>query len=64
MMVGRVGYEYGIGKLEVTVGQWVTFLNTADPLGHNRHRLYSETESGAAWPRFGQINFNAGAPTG
>lgn len=64
MMVGRVGYEYGIGKLEVTVAQWVTFLNTADPLGRDRHNLYSETESGAAWPRFGQINFNAGASAG
>ncbi len=64
MMVGRVGYEYGIGKLEVTVAQWVTFLNTADPLGRNRHNLYSENESGAAWPRFGQINFNAGASAG
>jgi len=64
MMVGRVGYEYGIGKLEVTVGQWVAFLNTADPLGRNRHGLYSENESGAAWPRFGQVNFNAGAPAG
>jgi formylglycine-generating enzyme required for sulfatase activity len=64
MTVGGVGYEYGIGKLEVTVGQWVTFLNTADPRGRNRHRLYSENESGAAWPRFGQINFNAGASVG
>lgn len=63
-MVGNVGYDFGIGKLEVTVAQWVAFLNTVDPSGRNRHRLYSETESGAAWPRFGQINFNAGAKTG
>jgi formylglycine-generating enzyme required for sulfatase activity len=62
--VGGVGYGYGIGKLEVTVGQWVKFLNTVDPAGRNRHRLYSETESGAAWPRFGQVNFNAVAPAG
>jgi formylglycine-generating enzyme required for sulfatase activity len=64
MTVGSVGYDYGIGKLEVTVAQWVAFLNTADPLGRNRRDLYSENESGAAWPRFGQINFNAGASTG
>jgi len=62
--VGGVGYGYGIGKLEVTVGQWVTFLNTVDPAGRNTRKLYSETESGAAWPRFGQINFSAGAPPG
>lgn len=62
--VGGVKYRYGIGQLEVTVGQWVAFLNTADPAGRNRHRLYSDTESGAAWPRFGQVNFSAGAPAG
>ncbi|HSK50809.1 MAG TPA: hypothetical protein VK889_10005 [Solirubrobacterales bacterium] len=62
--VGGVGYGYGIGKLEVTVGQWVAFLNTVDPGGRNAHDLYSETESGAAWPRFGQVDFEAGAPAG
>src|ERR1700754_3218716 len=29
-MVGGVGYEFGVAKLEVTVGQWVAFLNTVD----------------------------------
>ena len=62
--VGSVGYGYGIGKIEVTVAQYVTFLNTADPQGRNEHKLYSENESGAAWPRFGQINYSAGAPAG
>jgi formylglycine-generating enzyme required for sulfatase activity len=62
--VGGVGYGYGINKLEVTVGQWVKFLNTVDPAGRNKHHLYSETESGAAWPRFGQLNFSSGAPAG
>jgi hypothetical protein len=62
--VGGVGYDYGIGELEVTVRQWVAFLNTVDPLGRNARGLYSETESGAAWPRFGQIDFSAGAPAG
>lgn len=62
--VGGVGYGFGVSKLEVTVGQYVKFLNTVDPAGRNTHKLYSETESGAAWPRFGQIDFSAGAPAG
>ncbi len=62
--VGSVGYGYGIGKLEVTVGQYVKFLNTVDPAGRNRYKLYSENESGAAWPRFGQIDYSAKAPAG
>ncbi len=62
--VGGVGYGYGIGELEVTVGQWVKFLNTADPAGRNTRHLNSETESGAAWPKFGQVDFSAGAPAG
>ena len=63
-MVGAVKYRYGIGQLEVTVAQWVAFLNTADPLGRNRHKLYSENESAAAWPKFGQIDFSSGAAPG
>ena len=39
--VGGVKYGYGIGQLEVTVAQWVAFLNTADPSGRDRHKLYS-----------------------
>jgi hypothetical protein len=62
--VGGVGYEYGIGKVEVTVEQYVAFLNTVDPFGRNQLGLYSENESGAAWPRFGQINNSALARTG
>jgi formylglycine-generating enzyme required for sulfatase activity len=63
-MVGGVGYQFGVAKLEVTVGQWVAFLNTVDPSGNNRHRLYSETESGAEWPRFGQVDWASGAGPG
>jgi hypothetical protein len=62
--VGNVPYNYGIGELEVTVKQWVAFLNTVDPFGRNTHKLYSEDESGAAWPRFGEINFSGGAKPG
>jgi formylglycine-generating enzyme required for sulfatase activity len=62
--VGAVKYRYGIGQLEITVSQYVDFLNTVDPRGTNRHRLYSSDESGEAWPRFGQIDFSAEAGSG
>ncbi len=62
--VGGVGYGYRIGQLEVTVAQYVAFLNTADPRGVDRHHLYSSTESSTAWPRFGQIDFSSGAGRG
>lgn len=62
--VGGVDYRYGIGQLEVTVAQYVAFLNTADPAGRNRHRLYSANESSSEWPKYGQIDFSAGAPAG
>ncbi|MEU9010973.1 hypothetical protein AB0D12_14570 [Streptomyces sp. NPDC048479] len=65
LMVGGVRYPYEIGQLEVTVEQWVAFLNTVDPGGRNRHGLYDETtESSSAWPKYGQINFSAGAGSG
>ncbi len=54
--VGSVGYPYGIGELEVTVSQYVAFLNTADPTGLDRNNLYSANESSSAWPKYGQIN--------
>ena len=62
--VGGVGYEYGIGEVEVTVEQYVAFLNTVDPFGRNQMGLYSADESGAAWPRFGQIDYSALARAG
>ncbi len=62
--VGGVKYRYGIGQLEVTVAQWVAFLNTVDPAGRNRHHLYSGNESGSAWPKYGQIDLSPRAPSG
>src|SRR5262249_49725614 len=62
--VGSVGYPYEIGQLEVTVPQYVAFLNTADPAGTNRHDLYSANESSSAWPKYGQINFRQQAARG
>ena len=64
LMVGGVKYGYGIGQLEVTVKQWVTFLNTADPTGADPHHLYDASESSSAWPKFGQIDFSSGAGRG
>ena len=51
LSVGSVGSPYGIGELEVTVAQWVAFLNTVDPRGTNPHDLYDSSESGSSWPR-------------
>jgi formylglycine-generating enzyme required for sulfatase activity len=62
--VGGVGYRYGIGQLEVTVAQYVAFLNTVDPTGSNRHKLYSTNESSSEWPKYGQIDFSAAARAG
>lgn len=62
--LGGVDYRYGIGRLEVTVAQWVAFLNTVDPTGRDRHNLYDPTESSSAWPKFGQINMSPRAARG
>jgi hypothetical protein len=62
--VGGVRYRYGIGQLEVTVRQWVAFLNTVDPRGRNKHHLYSADESSSAWPKYGQIDFSRSASRG
>jgi hypothetical protein len=62
--LGSVSKPYGIGELEVTVRQWVTFLNAVDPRGHNPHDLYDSSESGASWPRFGQVDFSSKARSG
>ena len=62
--IGGVGYRYGIGRLEVTVKQWVAFLNTVDPTGRDRHDLYADTESPSAWPKYGQIAKRARAKPG
>jgi hypothetical protein len=53
--IGGVDYGYGIGYLEVTVRDWVKFLNVADPGGRDPHKLYDSSQSAAAWPKYGQI---------
>src|SRR4051794_342393 len=64
LTVGAVSYPYGIGQLEVTAKQYVAFLNTVDPTGRNRRHLFSSDESGAAWPKYGQINLRARSRSG
>jgi hypothetical protein len=64
LSVGSVPEPYGIGELEVTVAQWVAFLNTADPRGADPHDLYDSSESGTSWPRYGQVDFSAAARRG
>ena len=53
--IGGVDYGYGIGYLEVTVRDWVKFLNVADPTGRDPHKLYDNSQSSTAWPKYGQI---------
>jgi hypothetical protein len=62
--IGAVDYRYGIGQLEVTVKQYVGFLNTVDPTGKDPDDLYAGTESSTAWPKYGQINFRGKAAPG
>jgi hypothetical protein len=64
LSVGSVNHPYGIGELEITVGQWVAFLNTADPDGTDPHNLYTPSESSSAWPKYGQINQSENATDG
>ena len=58
---GSVGYNYRIGKYEVTNVQYVEFLNSVDPTGANTLALYSSSMSSDAR---GGINFNSGAGNG
>lgn len=64
MEVGSVGYTYNVGETEVTTAQWVAFLNTVDPLGRNRHRLWDVAESPKVWPKYGSVERNLKAPVG
>jgi formylglycine-generating enzyme len=38
---GAVNYSYQIGKYDVTIGQYTTFLNAADPNGTNPNGIYN-----------------------
>ena len=62
--VGAVDYEYGIGEYEVTVDQYVTFLNTADADGRNLRQLYLDNMSPTVWAQYGSISYSSGADRG
>lgn len=64
LTIGSVPYRYQIGELEVTVSQWVKFLNTIDPGGRNRFDLFSQFQKPNAWPQYGQIRRVAKAKAG
>jgi hypothetical protein len=61
LTVGGVNYNYGIGEFDVTVSQYVTFLNTVDPFGRNARQLYFDDMSPSAWPKYGSISFSSKA---
>ena len=64
MAVGGVDYAFRIAETELTTAQYVTFLNTADPLGHNPRHLWDAAQSSRVWPKYGSINRNMRAPRG
>src|SRR4051794_22480949 len=61
LTVGGVDDAYGIGEFAVTVSQYVTFLNTADPDGKNLRGLYEDNMSSTVWPQYGPIAYSSTA---
>jgi hypothetical protein len=59
-----VSYTYGIGEFDVTVSQYVTFLNTVDPRGRNTLQLYFDDMSPTTWPQSGPVSYTSGAGVG
>ncbi len=62
--VGQVGYAYQIAETETTVGQYVTFLNVADPSGTNQRGLYTDGMNPQNWPKYGSVAYSASAADG
>jgi formylglycine-generating enzyme required for sulfatase activity len=58
---GTVNYNYRIGTYDVTVDQYVEFLNEKDANGDNKLGLYNTSMSDA---EFGGITFTLGNPSG
>ena len=61
LTVGAVEDTYGIGEFEITVSQYVTFLNTVDPDGKNLRQLYEDNMNSKVWPQYGPINYSSGS---
>jgi formylglycine-generating enzyme required for sulfatase activity len=64
LTVGGVKDTYGIGEFEITVSQYVTFLNTVDPAGKNLRQLYEDNMNSKVWPQYGPLGFSADADPG
>lgn len=64
MGIGGVNYTYNVGEMEITTKQWVTFLNTVDPMGSNDHHLWDVAESSSVWAKYGSINRDLNAAPG
>jgi formylglycine-generating enzyme required for sulfatase activity len=64
LTVGGVKDTYGIGEFEITVSQYVTFLNTVDPDGKNLRQLYEDHMNPTVWPKYGSIGYSSGAAFG
>jgi hypothetical protein len=64
LTVGSVKDEFEIGQLEITVSQYVTFLNTVDHDGKNLHQLYEDNMNPTVWPQYGSIGFSSDASRG
>jgi len=64
LTVGGVNYTYGIGEFDITVSDYVTFLNTVDPRGKNLHDLYNDDMSPTIWPKYGSVRYTPGASAG
>jgi hypothetical protein len=62
--LGGVDEEYEIGELEVTVGQYVAFLNTVDPEGRNERALYHDYMNPQVWPKYGSVAYTEDADDG
>ena len=60
-LYGAVGYAYNIGTYDVTVSQYVAFLNSNEPTGVNTLGLYNSGMSNAT---YGGITYTAGAANG
>jgi formylglycine-generating enzyme required for sulfatase activity len=59
--LGAVGYDYRIGKYEVTNAEYVAFLNAVDPAGADSLALYDGNMSSDV---IGGIDFDSGAADG
>ena len=59
---GAVGYDYAIGKYDVTVRQYTTFLNAVDPNGTNPNGIYMGLMGSNL--NVAGISYNAGASIG